>query len=173
MTQTTLSVDDTSDVIDALRQRFPKIVGPRKDDICYATTNRQEAVRAPAEQADVVLVVGSKNSSNSNRLAELAQRMGKAAFLIDDATDIQEAWVKNAACVGVTAGASAPDIWCKTSLPACKSWAVAKRCRWKAVKRTLSSKCRKSCESTPAKWNNVLSIFKMPVAKASGIFVSG
>ena len=110
MTQTTLSVDDTSDVIDALRQRFPKIVGPRKDDICYATTNRQEAVRALAEQADVVLVVGSKNSSNSNRLAELAQRMGKAAYLIDDSSDIQEAWVKNMACVGVTAGASAPDI---------------------------------------------------------------
>ena len=80
MTQTTLSVDDTSDVIDALRKRFPKIVGPRKDDICYATTNRQEAVRALAEQAEVVLVVGSKNSSNSNRLAELAQRMGKRAF---------------------------------------------------------------------------------------------
>jgi 4-hydroxy-3-methylbut-2-enyl diphosphate reductase len=110
MTQTTLSVDDTSDVIDALRKRFPKIVGPRKDDICYATTNRQEAVRALAEQADVVLVVGSKNSSNSNRLAELAQRMGKTAFLIDDATDIQEAWVKDVNCVGVTAGASAPDI---------------------------------------------------------------
>lgn len=110
MTQTTLSVDDTSDVIDALRARFPKIVGPRKDDICYATTNRQEAVRALAEQADVVLVVGSKNSSNSNRLAELAQRMGKAAYLIDDASDIREAWVKDAACVGVTAGASAPDI---------------------------------------------------------------
>ncbi len=94
MTQTTLSVDDTSDVIDALRKRFPKIVGPRKDDICYATTNRQEAVRALAEQAEVVLVVGSKNSSNSNRLAELAQRMGKRAFLIDDAKDIQEEWVK-------------------------------------------------------------------------------
>lgn len=92
MTQTTLSVDDTSDVIDALRKRFPKIVGPRKDDICYATTNRQEAVRALAEQADVVLVVGSKNSSNSNRLAELAQRMGRTAFLIDDAADIREAW---------------------------------------------------------------------------------
>ncbi len=111
MTQTTLSVDDTSDVIDALRARFPKIVGPRKDDICYATTNRQGSrARALAEQADVVLVVGSKNSSNSNRLAELAQRMGKAAYLIDDASDIQEAWVKDAACVGVTAGASAPDI---------------------------------------------------------------
>ncbi|PYH16751.1 4-hydroxy-3-methylbut-2-enyl diphosphate reductase [Escherichia coli] len=110
MTQTTLSVDDTSDVIDALRKRFPKIVGPRKDDICYATTNRQEAVRALAEQAEVVLVVGSKNSSNSNRLAELAQRMGKSAFLIDDAKDIQEEWVKEVKCVGVTAGASAPDI---------------------------------------------------------------
>jgi 4-hydroxy-3-methylbut-2-enyl diphosphate reductase len=103
-------VDDTSDVIDALRKRFPKIIGPRKDDICYATTNRQEAVRALADEADVVLVVGSKNSSNSNRLAELAQRMGKAAYLIDDATDIQESWVKDAVCVGVTAGASAPDI---------------------------------------------------------------
>jgi len=110
MTQTTLSVDDTSDVIDALRARFPQIVGPRKDDICYATTNRQEAVRALAEQAEVVLVVGSKNSSNSNRLAELAQRMGKRAYLIDDASDIQEAWVKDIKCVGVTAGASAPDI---------------------------------------------------------------
>ena len=110
MTQTTLSVDDTSDVIDALRKRFPKIVGPRKDDICYATTNRQEAVRALAEQAEVVLVVGSKNSSNSNRLAELAQRMGKRAFLIDDAKDIQEEWVRNIRCVGVTAGAAAPDV---------------------------------------------------------------
>lgn len=110
MTQTTLSVDDTSDVIDALRQRFPKIIGPRKDDICYATTNRQEAVRALAKEADVVLVVGSKNSSNSNRLAELARRMGKSAYLIDDASDIQEPWIKSSTCVGVTAGASAPDI---------------------------------------------------------------
>lgn len=110
MTQTTLSVDDTSEVIDALRQRFPAIVGPRKDDICYATTNRQEAVRQLASESDVVLVVGSKNSSNSNRLAELAQRMGKAAYLIDDADDIQEEWVLGAGCIGVTAGASAPDI---------------------------------------------------------------
>lgn len=110
MTQTTRSVDDTSDVIFALRKRFPKIIGPRKDDICYATTNRQEAVRALVNEADVVLVVGSKNSSNSNRLAELAQRMGQAAYLIDDAADIQESWVKEANCVGVTAGASAPDV---------------------------------------------------------------
>ncbi|WKV49661.1 MULTISPECIES: 4-hydroxy-3-methylbut-2-enyl diphosphate reductase [Dickeya] len=110
MTQTTLSVDDTSAVIDALRARFPQIVGPRKDDICYATTNRQEAVRNLAAEASVVLVVGSKNSSNSNRLAELAQRVGKPSYLIDSADDIQEEWLKNVACVGVTAGASAPDV---------------------------------------------------------------
>ncbi|PHM37233.1 4-hydroxy-3-methylbut-2-enyl diphosphate reductase [Xenorhabdus innexi] len=110
MTQTTLSVDDTSAVIDALNARFPKIIGPRKDDICYATTNRQEAVRDLANDADIVLVVGSKNSSNSNRLAELAQRMGKLAYLIDSAEDIKEEWVDNVTAVGVTAGASAPDI---------------------------------------------------------------
>lgn len=110
MTQTTLSVDDTSDVIDALRTRFPEIIGPRKDDICYATTNRQEAVRALAQQADVVLVVGSKNSSNSNRLAELARRIGKPAYLIDAADDIQSEWVCGQPIVGVTAGASAPEV---------------------------------------------------------------
>ncbi|MGL5147803.1 MAG: 4-hydroxy-3-methylbut-2-enyl diphosphate reductase [Plesiomonas shigelloides] len=110
MTQTTLSVDDTSEVIDALRQHFPAIIGPRKDDICYATTNRQEAVRQLAEQAQVVLVVGSKNSSNSNRLAELARRAGKAAYLIDGAEDIDEAWLQGVGTVGVTAGASAPEV---------------------------------------------------------------
>ena len=110
MTQTTLSVDDTSDIIDALRERFPKIVGPRKDDICYATTNRQEAVRNLASEAEVVLVVGSKNSSNSNRLAELAQRAGIPAFLIDSAEDIREEWLKDVKRIGVTAGATAPDI---------------------------------------------------------------
>ncbi|KAB7655413.1 4-hydroxy-3-methylbut-2-enyl diphosphate reductase [Plesiomonas shigelloides] len=110
MTQTTLSVDDTSEVIDALRKHFPAIIGPRKDDICYATTNRQEAVRQLAEQAQVVLVVGSKNSSNSNRLAELARRAGKAAYLIDGAEDIDEAWLQSVDTVGVTAGASAPEV---------------------------------------------------------------
>lgn len=110
MTQTTLSVDDTSDIIDALRERFPQIIGPRKDDICYATTNRQEAVRNLAAEAEVVLVVGSKNSSNSNRLAELAQRAGIPAFLIDSAEDIRKEWLDGVNCIGVTAGASAPDI---------------------------------------------------------------
>lgn len=110
MTQTTLSVDDTSDVIDALTARFPSIVGPRKDDICYATTNRQEAARELAERADIVLVVGSKNSSNSNRLAELASRMQKPAFLIDGAEDIKTEWLTDKNIIGLTAGASAPDI---------------------------------------------------------------
>jgi 4-hydroxy-3-methylbut-2-enyl diphosphate reductase len=124
MTQTTLSVDDTSDVIDALRQRFPKIVGPRKDDICYATTNRQEAVRALAEQAEVVLVVGSKNSSNSNRLAELAQRMGKSAYLIDDASDIQEEWVRKSVALALRPGHRRLTFWCKTLSPVCRSLAA-------------------------------------------------
>ncbi|MGL9721271.1 4-hydroxy-3-methylbut-2-enyl diphosphate reductase [Symbiopectobacterium sp.] len=122
MTQTTLSVDDTSAVIDALRERFPQIIGPRKDDICYATTNRQEAVRYLAERANVVLVVGSKNSSNSNRLAELAQRAGIPAYLIDSANDIQERWLRDVACVGVTAGASAPDILVQQVIERLKSF---------------------------------------------------
>lgn len=145
MTQTTLSVDDTSAVIDALRERFPKIIGPRKDDICYATTNRQEAVRYLAERANVVLVVGSKNSSNSNRLAELAQRAGIPAYLIDSANDIQERWLTEAACVGVTAGASAPDILVQQVIERLKSFGGKSHSSWKAVKRTLSLKYRKSC----------------------------
>ena len=110
VTQTTLSVDETRDVIDALRDTFPAIQGPRKDDICYATQNRQDAVRVLAPQVDVMLVVGSKNSSNSNRLRELAERLGSKAYLLDDASQLQEEWFSNAASVGVTAGASAPEV---------------------------------------------------------------
>lgn len=110
MTQTTLSVDDTSRVIDALRQRFPAVQGPRKDDICYATQNRQDAVRDLATRADVVLVVGSVNSSNSNRLRELAEQCGARAWLIDGPEDIQPEWLDGCQAVGVTAGASAPDV---------------------------------------------------------------
>ena len=109
VTQTTLSVDDTAKVIDALRSRFPNIAGPRKDDICYATQNRQDAVKVLADQADVVLVVGSPNSSNSNRLRELAERCGSKAYLIDDASMLESAWLTGAKKVGVTAGASAPE----------------------------------------------------------------
>ncbi|ABC32582.1 4-hydroxy-3-methylbut-2-enyl diphosphate reductase [Hahella chejuensis KCTC 2396] len=110
VTQTTLSVDDTARVIDALRQTFPEIKGPRKDDICYATQNRQDAVKELAATCDVVLVVGSVNSSNSNRLRELAERMQTPAYLIDGAHEIQPDWFAGAASVGVTAGASAPEV---------------------------------------------------------------
>ncbi len=110
VTQTTLSVDDTARVIDALRARFPKIEGPRKDDICYATQNRQDAVRALARRCDVVLVVGSVNSSNSNRLREVAEALGVRAYMIDGPQDIRAEWLTGAKCVGLTAGASAPEI---------------------------------------------------------------
>jgi len=110
VSQTTLSMDDTAEIIAALRKRFPKIAGPKKDDICYATQNRQDAVKQFASECDVVLVVGSTNSSNSNRLKELAERLGAAAYLIDNASQIEHDWVKNAKSVGVTAGASAPEV---------------------------------------------------------------
>lgn len=110
VTQTTLSMDDTAKVIDALRVRFPDIQGPRKDDICYATQNRQDAVKQLAGDCDLMLVVGSPNSSNSNRLRELAERMGTPAYLIDEAGQINPDWLENTAVVGVTAGASAPEV---------------------------------------------------------------
>lgn len=110
MTQTTLSIDDTSDVIDALKQKYPAIQGPRKNDICYATTNRQQAVRELAKLAQLVLVVGSKNSSNSNRLAELASRMGTPSQLIDGPQDIDPNWLDGVGTIGITAGASAPEV---------------------------------------------------------------
>ena len=110
VTQTTLSMDDTARVIDALRRRFSSIQGPRKDDICYATQNRQDAVRELAQDCDLMLVVGSLNSSNSNRLRELAERSGAEAHLIDSADDIDPAWLQGKTVVGVTAGASAPEV---------------------------------------------------------------
>lgn len=110
VTQTTLSMDDTARIIDALRDRFPHIQGPRKDDICYATQNRQDAVKTLAGECDVVLVVGSPNSSNSNRLRELAERMGCDAHLLDDAAQLDPAWFEGKRRIGVTAGASAPEI---------------------------------------------------------------
>lgn len=109
VTQTTLSVDDTRAIIAALRDRFSAIVGPKRDDICYATQNRQDAVRTLARQVDLVLVVGSVNSSNSNRLRELAEKQGVPAFLVDGAEDIRAEWLDGVAAVGVTAGASAPE----------------------------------------------------------------
>ncbi|MCX2795929.1 4-hydroxy-3-methylbut-2-enyl diphosphate reductase [Microbulbifer thermotolerans] len=110
VTQTTLSMDDTAKVIDALRARFPNIRGPRKDDICYATQNRQDAVKQLALESDLVLVVGSPNSSNSNRLRELAERCGTTAKLIDGAADIEPVWLEGKKAIGITAGASAPEV---------------------------------------------------------------
>ena len=122
VTQTTLSIDDTAKVIDALRTKFPKIQGPRKDDICYATQNRQDAVRDLAEKCDVVLVVGSPNSSNSNRLRELAERMGKSAYLVDNADELEKDWFKPDSKIGVTAGASAPEILIKQVIQRLQDW---------------------------------------------------
>jgi len=109
LSQTTLSVDETTEIIDVLRERFPALMGPPRDDICYATQNRQEAVKDLARGSDVVLVIGSNNSSNSKRLVEVAQTMGTPAYLIDDETEIQDAWLAGRDTVGVTSGASAPE----------------------------------------------------------------
>lgn len=122
VTQTTLSLDDTARVIEALRTRFPNIQGPRKDDICYATQNRQDAVRDLAAQCDVVLVVGSPNSSNSNRLRELAERMGKKAYLVDNADELEQEWFSAESKVGVTAGASAPEVLIRQVLERLQEW---------------------------------------------------
>ena len=120
--QTTLSVDDTADVIDALRDKFPQIKGPRKDDICYATQNRQDSVRDLAQDCDILLVVGAQNSSNSNRLRELAEKIGAKAYLIADANCIQEAWLEGIENNGVTAGASAPEVLVQGVVDKLKSW---------------------------------------------------
>ena len=122
VTQTTLSMDDTSKVIDALRQKFPAISGPRKDDICYATQNRQDAVKQLADDCDLVLVVGSPNSSNSNRLRELAERMGTPAYLIDGAADLQRDWFTGQTRVGITAGASAPEVLVREVIAQLHGW---------------------------------------------------
>lgn len=121
VTQTTLSVEDTAQIIQALKLKFPKIEGPKRDDICYATQNRQDAVRALAKQVEVVLVVGSPNSSNSNRLKELAEQCGARAYLIDDPAMIQTAWFESVSKIGITAGASAPELLVKAMIEALKS----------------------------------------------------
>jgi 4-hydroxy-3-methylbut-2-enyl diphosphate reductase len=122
VTQTTLSVDDTARVIDALRARFPAIHGPRNDDICYATQNRQDAVKQLSLECQVVLVVGSPNSSNSNRLRELAERIGARAYLIDNAQQMEKAWFDGVKTVGLTAGASAPEVLISEVVARLREW---------------------------------------------------
>ncbi|MCL6608040.1 MAG: 4-hydroxy-3-methylbut-2-enyl diphosphate reductase [Geminicoccaceae bacterium] len=126
VTQTTLSVDDARETIEALRKRFPRIVGPKKDDICYATQNRQDAVKALARRADVVIVVGSPNSSNSNRLREVAQNQGVPAYMVDDAAELRREWVEGAATVGVTAGASAPEVLVQQVVARLREWGASR-----------------------------------------------
>ena len=122
VTQTTLSMDDTARVIEAVRERFPAVNSPKKEDICYATQNRQDAVRELAAESDVLLVVGSPNSSNSNRLREMAERVGARAWLVDDPDDLQREWFDNARQVGVTAGASAPEVLVQRVIARLQDW---------------------------------------------------
>jgi 4-hydroxy-3-methylbut-2-enyl diphosphate reductase len=122
VTQTTLSMDDTAAVIEALREHFPKIHGPKKDDICYATQSRQDAVKSLAKDCDLVLVVGSPNSSNSNRLREVAERIGAKAYLIDDDSEINQDWLKGKNRIGVTAGASAPEVLVERVVSRLQGW---------------------------------------------------
>ena len=124
VTQTTLSVDDTSEVIDALRRRFPKIMGPKKEDICYATQNRQDAVKKLTAECDLILVVGSQNSSNSTRLMEISQKKGVPAYLIDSVTEIQREWLENKINIGVTAGASAPEVLVEEVIAQLREWGI-------------------------------------------------
>lgn len=124
VTQTTLSIDDTATIIDALRARYPRIEGPKKDDICYATQNRQDAVKQIAKDCDVVLVVGSPNSSNSNRLKEVAERLGTPAYLIDNAQQMQQQWFAGKHRVGLTAGASAPEVLVNKVVAQLEAWDI-------------------------------------------------
>lgn len=124
VTQTTLSVDDAAIIVAALRTRFPGIQGPKKDDICYATQNRQDAVKQLAQDSDVVVVVGSQNSSNSNRLREVAQNLGVPAYLVDAAQQLDPAWFAGKSRVGVTAGASAPEVLVEEIVAQLRSWGI-------------------------------------------------
>lgn len=122
VTQTTLSLDDTQAIIKVLKERFPQILAPRKDDICYATQNRQDAVKALVSEVDVLIVVGSQNSSNSNRLREIAERENKPAYLVDDRALLQKEWVQGKEKIGVTAGASAPEVLVQSVIEKLKEW---------------------------------------------------
>jgi len=152
VTQTTLSMDDTRIIIDSLRKHFPEITGPRKDDICYATQNRQDVVKQLAAECDLVLVVGSPNSSNSNRLKELAEKMDCTSYLIDSADDLDPSWLSNVQKIGVTAGASAPEVLVEAVLEKLKSLGVTNALEKKTVEESvvfaLPKELRKKSDST-------------------------
>ena len=138
ITQTTLSVDDTRAIIDVLKQRFPRLVAPSKDDICYATQNRQNAVKALAKEAEVILVIGAKNSSNSIRLTEVAEDAGRRAYLINDAREINPAWFAQVRCVGVTSGASAPEHLVQEVVDALKRLGATQMEEWELVREDVN-----------------------------------
>ena len=138
ITQTTLSMDDTRAIVDALKARFPKLVAPSKDDICYATQNRQNAVKAIAKEAEVILVIGAKNSSNSIRLTEVAEDAGRRAYLINDASEINPAWFGDVRCVGVTSGASAPEHLVQEVVDALRRFGAAHVEEWELTREDVS-----------------------------------
>ncbi len=144
VTQTTLSMDDTAVVVDALKAKYPQVNSPRKDDICYATQNRQDAVKDLAQQCDIVLVVGSPNSSNSNRLRELAERMGCPAYLVDNAEELQKEWFDGVNHIGVTAGASAPEVLIQNVLDQLQAWGGDIPNELEGVKETVTFKMPKA-----------------------------
>jgi 4-hydroxy-3-methylbut-2-enyl diphosphate reductase len=133
VTQTTLSMDDAARTVAALKARFPLIVGPKKDDICYATQNRQDAVKALAQRCDVVLVVGSPNSSNSNRLREVAEQQGVPAYMVDNAAELQPSWVSGRRVVGITAGASAPEVLVQAVIERLRSLGASEVCTLEGI----------------------------------------
>ncbi len=147
VTQTTLSMDDTAAIIDALRVRFPNINGPKKDDICYATQNRQDAVKQMAAECDVLFVVGSPNSSNSNRLKEVAERLGTPAYLIDDESHIQKEWLANKNKVGLTAGASAPEILVQNVINKLAGWGIKVSQELKTTEETIEFSLPKALQN--------------------------
>ncbi len=138
VTQTTLSMDDTETIIQALRRRFPHIQGPRKDDICYATQNRQDAVKRLAADSDVILVVGSPNSSNSNRLKEIAEKLGKPAYLVDDPDQLEPNWFASDSVIGITAGASAPEELVDRVIDRLRSWGAAAPAEYAGQRETVT-----------------------------------
>ncbi|ELA08133.1 4-hydroxy-3-methylbut-2-enyl diphosphate reductase [Moraxella macacae 0408225] len=148
VTQTTLSMDDTSGVIDALKEKFPKIHAPRKDDICYATQNRQDAVKNLAKNCEIVLVVGSPNSSNSNRLRELAERLGAKAYLIDNASQMNKQWFEGIQSVGVTAGASAPEVLIQEVLDTLQIWGGEKPIELSGIEENVTFNLPKSLRNS-------------------------
>ncbi|PIQ84190.1 MAG: 4-hydroxy-3-methylbut-2-enyl diphosphate reductase [Candidatus Omnitrophica bacterium CG11_big_fil_rev_8_21_14_0_20_63_9] len=149
ITQTTLSVDDTKAIIETLRGRFPKLVNPAKDDICYATQNRQNAVKAIAKEAEVILVIGAKNSSNSIRLTEVAEDAGRRAYLINAATEIRPEWFEGTACVGVTSGASAPEHLVQEVVATLKRLGATEVEEWELTREDVSFGLPAELQKTP------------------------